>query len=403
MPTPLLTLDNRTARRLWLHLQGMLEKTNTSQGDYGALATIRKLGMVQLDTINTVARAHHHILWSRQQRYRQVDYNTLLGSTPSAFEHFSHDAAILPLEIYPYWRRQRQRRCSQYNTGILGKHPYASSIQKQIKAQIERTGPMCSRDFIKTHPQKADKTKHAWARPPHKIALDYLWLKGELGVSHRQGFIKFYDLAERLLPADVRYHKIAVPEQINFLCRSALERLGFATAREIQAFYDACDLDEVKRWLDKNPSKVQQITMQTFDGEYVQRYAPANLEQMLLSIPEPKRTLKIVNPFDPIVRDRRRLKELFGMDYRIEIYTPAKKRRYGYYVYPVLEADRISARIDVSCHKKHNILNVTAWWLEAGIRHSNAQSSRLQRELKRLSKLAGVCAVSDIPAPKKHL
>lgn len=383
-------------------MQGMLEKSGTAKGSHGALATIRKLGMVQLDSISTVARAHHHILWSRQQGYRQSDYNTLLGSSPSAFEHFSHDAALLPLDIYPYWRRQHQRRSSQYNTGVLGKQRGAATIQKQIMAQIERLGPMCSRDFTRTHHQKADKTRHAWARPPHKIALDFLWLKGELGVSHRHGFIKYYDLAERLLPPELRNCTISVAEQIDFLCSSAMQRLGFATAREIQAFYDACDLDEVKRWLNTNPSQVRKIAVQTFDGEYVQRYAPANLEQLLLGVPEPKRTLKIINPFDPVVRDRTRLKELFGMDYRIEIYTPAAKRRYGYYVYPVLEADRMSARIDVSCNKKHGVLDVTAWWLEAGIKHSNAQICRLQSELKRLTKLAGMSAVGNIPAPVKH-
>lgn len=402
MPTSLFTVDNRKARRLWLHLQGMLQTCPLSENGPVALSTIKKLGMVQLDSINSVARAHHHILWSRQPSYEPNRYNELLGSSPFAFEHFSHDAVLLPLDIYPYWRRQHQRQSNRYKAGSLGKHLGKSAMQKQIMAQIERTGPMCSRDFTKTHPEKADKSLHAWARPPHKLALDYLWLKGDLGVSHREGFIKYYDLIERLIPSSVRSHRLPVTEQIDFLCRSALERLGFATASEIQAFYDACDLDEVKHWLKSDSSGVQQISVQKFNGEYVQRYAPLNLEQLLHDVPEPKRVTRVISPFDPVARDRSRLQALFGMDYRIEIYTPAAKRRYGYYVYPVLEFDRMSARIDLKCNKVQNTLDVTAWWLEDGVKNSRAQTKRLNMELKRLARLAGMPAVGDIPEPTRH-
>lgn len=395
-------LDNQQTRRLWLHLQGLLTPPHSEQSTQTVLDTVRQLGMVQLDSIDNIARAHHHILWSRHVSYRQEDYNTLLRHNPTVFEHFSHDAVILPLDIYSFWQRQRQRRSAAYKRGALGKQLGGAKVQKQIVAQIKKRGPMCSRDFADTHKQRADKSVHAWMRPPHKLALDYLWLKGDLCVSHRQGFIKYYDLSDRLLPSDVRHQLYSEKKQIDFLCMSALQKLGFATAKEIQGFYDACDLTEVKQWIEKNTDRISEITVQSFDGSPLKRYAPAGIEATVEALPEPCSRLRIVNPFDPLVRDRTRLQQLFGMHYRIEIYTPPAKRQYGYYVYPVLEADRIVARIDVGADQKRDILDVRAWWLEPGVKHSARRCQRLRGELKRLARLANVSQVSEIPSASAH-
>lgn len=380
----------------------MLSSPRAARSDQDILDTVRQLGMVQLDSINTVVRAHHHILWSRHPGYRQKDYNSLLGAAPTVFEHFSHDAVILPLELYPWWQRQHQRRSEVYKRGALGKQLAGVKVQKQMLQQIRHNGPKCSRDFADTHTQRADKSVHAWMRPPHKLALDYLWLKGDLCVSHRQGFIKYYDLAERVIPSRIRDTSFSHKEQIDYLCNAALQRLGFATAKDIQQFYDACDLTEVKRWLQQNASGIREVTVQTQDGKLLQRYAPADIEDDLQALPQPGRRLRILSPFDPVVRDRTRLKQLFGMHYRIEIYTPAAKRQYGYYVYPVLEADKIVARIDLSADPKRDILDVKAWWLEPGEKNSAGRNQRLHSELKRLAKLANISSVSDIPAPSKH-
>ena len=366
------------------------------------LDTVKQLGMVQLDSINNVVRAHHHILWSRHCGYREADYNSLLGTKPSVFEHFSHDAAILPIQIYPYWQRQQERRSSTYKRGALGKQLAGAKVQKQMLAQIEQNGPMCSRDFSATHTQRADKAVHAWMRPPHKLALDYLWLKGDLCVSHRKGFTKYYDIAERVVPAQLAQRKYSGEEQIDFLCQSAMQRLGFASAAEIQRFYDACDLAEVKHWIDANPSRYCQVEVEGNDGRTTSMYAPVNIAASLDSLPEPSRRLRIINPFDPVVRDRARLKQLFGMTYRIEIYTPASQRTYGYYIYPILEGDRLCARIDVRANRSSNQLEVAAWWLEPGIRKSNGRKKRLLSELARIARLADVEPPDDLPDPSEH-
>lgn len=390
------------ARLLWLDLQDLLISPARKASGHNSIGTVHKLGMVQLDSINAVVRAHHHILWSRNSAYREPDYNQLLGTAPRVFEHFSHDAAILPLDIYPYWQRQRQRRAKGFNSGSWGKQLAGPRVQKQIVSLIEQTGPMCSRDFAHIHTQKADKSLHPWMRPPHKLALDYLWLKGILCVSHRQGFIKYYELAERVIPADLRKQKVSTNEQINFLCRSALERLGFASAADIQRFYGACELAEVKHWLKQQGNAIVDVFVEAHNGDKLQMFAMADVPDRLGKLTATAPRMRILSPFDPLVRDRVRLEKLFGMQYRIEIFTPAAKRKYGYYVYPILEANRMTGRIDVRADRKSGMLNVHAWWLEPGVRPSAARTQRLYSELKRLAKLAGLSEVSDIPAPSTH-
>ena len=397
-----MVLSNQQARRLWLHLQGMLGTPHSTGSLHRAIDTVRQLGMVQLDSIGSLARAHHHILWSRQPAYRPDDYNLMLGSKPSAFEHFSHDAVILPLELYPFWQCQRQRRARQYKNGTWGRNLPGKKVQKQILQEIETHGPMCSRDFSSIFSQKADKSVHAWMRPPHKLALDYLWMQGELCVSHRAGFVKYYDLRERIIPSEFAQVAHTHAAQRDALCRQALQRLGFASATEIQKFYDALEPADVKRWLDRESSSIEPMTVKTCQGDTLSFYALKDTIDSIQALPTPSQRLRIVSPFDPIARDRVRLKYLFGMEYRIEIYTPAAKRRYGYYVYPILEGDRFTARIDVSANRETDTLDIRAWWLEPGIQHNNARLKRLHSELVRLARLAGVSHVGKVPLPSAH-
>ena len=234
-------------------------------------------------------------------------------------------------------------------------------------------------------------------RPAHKLALDFLWLSGTLSVSHRVKFSKYYDLTERVIPAHYREQQYSDQEQINWLCESAMDRLGFASALEIQKFWEACDLSEVQAWIKSRAQSLVQVEIVGADGECTKAYAPAHIEAELNALEKPSSRIRIVNPFDPVARDRDRLKRLFGFDYRIEIYTPASKRLYGYYVYPILEGDRFIGRIDVRADRKNDVLNTTAWWLERGIEVSAGRIERIERELLRLAKLANVRETAPLP------
>jgi uncharacterized protein len=380
-----ITLTNRDARWLWLERQE-LANPPTGPADDQALSTIiARLGFVQLDTIRVVARAHDHILWSRRQNYREVMLDDLVKRR-AVFEHFTHDASVIPMEFYPYWRRQYERlrtRVESYRWHEI--MPSKKQCEKILK-RIEGEGPLSTRHFDAAR----SKSKHAWARPPHKVALDYYWYAGVLATCHRRNFIKYYDLAERVIPAKQRKKRLSDALQIDWLCTNALERLGFASEGDLQRFWGAVELNEVKAWAKKRRKNIVDVEIRSADGAAFNALALAGIEDRLRQLKAPTSRLRILNPFDPVIRDRSRLKRLFGFDYRVEMFTPAAKRQYGYYVYPMLEGDRFVGRIEVKADRKAGNLNVINMWWEESIRITGARRRKLDAELERMGRFIGV-------------
>jgi len=312
-----LRIPNREARRLWLHSQLLLTEPTGAFKHDDLAELIKRLGFVQLDTIRVVARAHDHILWSRNQNYREPMLGKALTEHRYVFEHFTHDASVIPTEFYPYWQRQFRRMGKATSTGNWGKALPPKSERDKILKRIEQEGPLCTRDF-----EGKKKTKRVWARPPHKYALDHMWYAGLLATSHRENFTKFYDLATRVIPAEHREANHSDAAQLDWLCHQSIDRLGFGTEGSIQRFWDAATNLEVKNWVAKQKHLVP-VEIETAEGTWDAAYAHADIEERLASLPKPSSRLRIVNPFDPVIRDRNRLQKLFGFDYRIEIFVPA--------------------------------------------------------------------------------
>ena len=401
-----LPIDNAAARRLWLSCQGLSRsgfgapsdghRTSPTSVLDAAGAVVDGLGMVQLDPIRTVARAHEHILWSRCSRARPPTFERLI-ETRRVFEHFSHDAVILPISLWPYWRRQRARRARTLERGSWGQSLPPPAVRAAVLARIEREGALCSRDFERSGPRTG-----AWSKPPHKVALDWLWLSGALAVSHRRGFLKHYDLAERVIPDAVREEARDDTVQIDRLCREALLRLGVASVGELQRFWDAVTRAEAQAWVDTHRHELVDVLVTAADGRRSLAVAPADVEARLSSSREPGSRLRIVNPFDPIVRERARLERLFGFDYRIEIYVPPAKRRYGYYVFPLLEGTRPVGRAEIRANRERDRLETPALWLEPGVRFGRGRRARLEAELGRFARLAGVSGADEAPEPREN-
>lgn len=379
----MLKIPNRQARWLWLEAQGL---STTPTGKLDLIGIIRQLGLVQLDTIEVIARAHHHILWSRNQNYREGDLNKLLKSR-QVFEHFSHDACVMPMEHLPYWQRQFTRHRDRIlNAGWFKSMPDAAG-RAEIIERIRREGPLSTHDFD----TKIIDRSHAWARPPHKLGLDFLWYSGELATCHRRGFTKVYDLAERVFPADLRAKGLAENTQIDRLCHSALLRLAFGTTGEIQRFWEAMTAKEARIW--SETANLEEVLVQGADRSWSKAYALQGIEERLSATDAPTSRLRILNPFDPVVRDRTRLARLFGFDYRIEIFVPKVKRRWGYYVYPLLEGDRFVGRIEAKADRKAGHLTVLNLWPEPGVRWGAARGEKLSAELARMARFVGVSDV----------
>lgn len=378
-----LQISNRDARRLWLDAQG-LAATPTGKLDLDGL--IQALGFVQLDTIQVVSRAHHHILWSRNQNYRERMLNKHMAEHRLVFEHFTHDASVIPMAFYPLWQRQFRRlekkvRGWEWHRGMLDEQG-----RNSIKDRIRKEGPLCTKAFD----TKVEGEKKMWARPPHKLALDYMWYAGELSTSHRENFTKFYDLSERVIPEDLRAHTPSDEDQIDWLCRNALDRMAFGSEGDIQRFWAAVSNSEAKRWATRHVADLVPVEISCADKSTVCILAPPDIEDRLAKAQAPTSRLRILNPFDPVIRDRNRLKRLFGFDYTVEMFVPAAKRRWGYYVYPLLEGDRFVGRIEVKADRKAGQLNVLRLWLESKVTWTPARAEKLDAELARLARFVGL-------------
>jgi uncharacterized protein YcaQ len=383
--TPL-RIPNGTARQLWLSAN-LLTDTPTGPLDLGAL--IQSLGFVQLDTIQVVSRAHHHILWSRNQKYRETMLDRCLAKDRAVFEHFTHDASVLPMQFLPMWQRQFRRMKDKVGrSSWYGKHLDPDHLD-HIKRRITEEGPLSTHDFD----TKIQGAREMWKRPPHKIGLDYLWYAGELATCHRDGFTKYYDLAERVFPDDLRTQDMPDQDQIDWLCHAALDRIGVGTLGEIRKFWDATEVSEVTDWSERQSASLIPIEVQSADGIWTKAFAAPDIEERIAVLTAPTSRLRILNPFDPAIRDRARLKRLFGFEYTVEMFVPAAKRIWGYYVYPLLEGERFVGRIEVKADRKQGLLTVQNLWWEPGVRASAQRQRKLDGELDRLARLAGVSEV----------
>lgn len=381
-----LKIRNRDARNLWLAQQG-LGRPPTGALDLKNI--IHKLGFVQLDTIRVVARAHDHILWSRNQHYREPMLNKLLAKDRAVFEHYTHDASVIPTEFYPMWRRQFRRKQEEIERFGWYKSMLDAKGRADLKDRIKTEGPLSTHAFD----TKIEGKKEMWARPPHKLALDYMWYTGELATSHRENFKKFYDLRERVIPDHLHDQVHDEETQLDWLCRAALDRIGFGSPGEIQRFWEAASAKEVKHWLDGAQGTLIPVEVEGADRSWMKGFAPADIEARLSALEPATSRLRILNPFDPVIRDRNRLERLFGFEYRVEMFVPAAKRKWGYYVFPLLEGDRFVGRLEAKADRAKGILHVNSIWPEPGVKWTEARDRKLHAELDRFGRFVGLKSV----------
>jgi len=387
-PAPL-TISNTLARRIFMERQGLLAPPTPKQSKADLLALIEKLGFVQVDSIATVERAHHMILHTRNQTYRREHLAELIESDRALFENWTHDASIIPVTFYPQWQRRFERDGASLRARWQKwRREGFEEMLEGVVAHIEREGPVLSRSF------GSDEKKSNggwWDWHPSKTALEYLWRTGRLAVTRREAFQKVYDLTERVIPMIHREGAVSDKELVDWKCRNALERLGFATPGELAAFWGGMPAAEAQTWCRSRKGRTfPRVMIEAADGSKPKEAlaCPSILALTQDALTPPAR-LRVVSPFDPVIRDRKRLKRLFNYHYRIEVFVPEPKREYGYYVFPLLEGDRFIGRIDMKRNLKTRILNVTGLWWEPGIKPSRQRQAKLDAELRRLARFSG--------------
>jgi uncharacterized protein YcaQ len=389
-----LTIRAPQARRLALHLQGLAAPPRRRLPAGGLLDLIERLGFLQVDSINTVARAHHMILFARNETYRPALLKRLHEDERALFEHWTDRiASLLPVRFYPYWRLRFAREQAAVEARF--RRWFGDGFALELDRLLERIradGAIRARDL---EALRARPSGGWWDWHAGKTALEYLWRTGRLAIAGRDGFQKIYDLPERVIPEAARRHRPDEAELIDWACRSALERLGVASPGEIARFFGLISVEEAKAWcLGHLGDAVVPAIVSAANGAPPRRMlARPDLEAVLAALPEPPPRLRALNPFDPLLRDRARLARLFGFDYRIEVFVPAARRTYGYYVFPLLEGDALVGRLDMRADRAAGILEVNGLWMEPGCRLTPGRRRRLEAELERIRRFADVDAV----------
>jgi len=375
-------LDLARARAIALRAQGLREEAPYGLGLDGARRALEHLGYVQIDTIAVVERAHHHVWWSRVPDYRPERTDELVRSG-GAYEYWSHAASYLPMRDFRYSLPRMRHHAKELHWA-----EDSTELQralKRVRKIISERGPVRARDFEESEPTR----KGTWGSGKiERRALHELWMRGVLMIASREGFEKYYDLRERVLPSGVDVSLPRPTEVADFLIHRTLRAHGVAREAEMHYMQRGAFAATIRERLARAVKRGEIVAVQ-IDGTRKPAYAyPAMLEEVL---PEASRSARVLSPFDNAVIQRERLRWLFDFDYQIECYVPAPKRRYGHFVLPVLYGDNFVARLEAKAHRAKSTLEVTKVWPEPGFEKDAAFRQALQVELEKFAAFNG-CA-----------
>jgi uncharacterized protein YcaQ len=385
------------ARLLLMGAQGLLSDPGRGATPAALFDLVRRMGFVQLDSINYVERAHHLTLFSRLFDYRREHLARLLERDRSLFEHWTHDASAVPTEWFAHWKPRFARAGARIRGSAWWQERMGGDADRHIDAvreRIRREGPLRSQDF--EHERGASSAWWGWK--PQKAALEYLWHTGELVVVRRENFQKVYDLTERVFPEQHRAPAPAEEEHTEWACSTALERLGVATPKELSEFWDSIDIARARGWCERaaRAGRVVPVLVEPLgDGASKPRasYALPDWERRFKRLPGPPPLTRLLSPFDPVLRDRARALRLFGFDYRFEAFVPGPRRKFGYYVLPALEGERLVGRIDPKFERGEGVLRVRRVYWEPGVRATRERVKGLKEAAGRLAHFIGAGGV----------
>ena len=337
------SISAQNARKLILQNQGVHQSGGFGRGESAIGNVVERLGYIQIDTISVVARAHHHVLWSRAPGYKPQHLESLVAKR-ELYEYWSHAAAYLPMRDYRYSLIQK-------NAIKAGDSPWGNTDPKNIKFVLERIhaeGPLQARDFADTRPAHSSGW---WDWKPAKRALEYLFMCGELMISERRGFQKVFDLPERVLPNGL---DLSTPTLEEFSRHLILRYLA------ANAIGSAAHISYLRRGMKSLVSEtcrqlVEEGVLVEVNVNGISFYAQADIEQALAKSLS-RQKVKILSPFDNLLIQRKRTRLLFGFDYQIECYIPAAKRVYGYFALPLLWGRAFAGRMDAKIDRTSGVL-----------------------------------------------
>jgi uncharacterized protein len=346
-----------TARELLLAAQGLGSVPERATKD-DVRGIIRRMGVLQIDSISVVARSPYLVLWSRLGSYEPRWLDELLAEG-ALFEYWSHAACFIPIEDYGLYRRLMIEGGEKTRSWMQAHHEEIEHVLERVS----ENGPVRAAEFARTD----GKAGGWWEWKPEKRALEHLFAAGELMISRRENFHRVYDLRERVLAKALPDWEDALApneqEVRRALALKTVRALGVALARWVPDYFRT-PKKGVSGLLEELADEGSLLRARIEDEPAYLHPDNAGLAEEILSGGLRSSVTTLLSPFDPVVWDRARALELFGFEYKIEVYTPAARRRYGYYSLPILHSGSLVGRLDAKAHRKQGTFEVKAIHLE---------------------------------------
>ena len=353
------TLSIAQARRIALAAQGFTLPDRSKPVTWSRMNTmIRQINLLQIDSVNVLVRSHYMPLYSRLGAYPHatLDARTFSNKKRSMFECWAHEASLIPLDLHPLmrWRMNRARAGSATYGSMSRFARDEAAYVKSVLDFVSRHGSTTVSDL----PDAGKSVGGWWGWSKGKMALETLFDQGLVTTATRRGFERVYDLPDRVIPSEILGHPTPdEPDCFRQLLELSARALGIGTEFDLRDYF-RLPVAETKKALAELIEDGTLLPVAVEDWKH-QAYLHKDAK-----LPRKAGGTALLSPFDPLVWERPRAERLFDFHYRIEIYTPAPKRKFGYYVLPFLHGDRIAGRVCLKADRQNGVLRANASHLE---------------------------------------
>jgi uncharacterized protein len=361
---PAFSLSGKEARQMVLRAQGFADNSAVQPRPRKLAAMVRQLGLLQIDSVNVLVRAHYMPLFSRLGRYsrEQLDELSYRRGKRIFFEYWGHEASLIPLEYFPFfrWRMHRAERGEEIYQSLARLAHDRPDFVDAVFAEVGARGPISAGQLQKALVgSSAIGTRGWWGWTDSKRALEWLFWTGKITTAFRRNFERVYDLTERVFPKQILEAVPSEEEAQRELVRLAARALGVATESDLRDYF-RLDVAETRTRI-AELVEMGDLLQGEVDGWSRPAFAVPDLR-----IPRRLEGSALLSPFDPLIWERSRTERLFDFKYRIEIYTPAARRQHGYYVLPFLLKNRLLGRVDLKADRQRSVLEVRSAHAEPG-------------------------------------
>lgn len=372
----MIKISKNKAKNIWIRSQALDQKSPFGKGLKAVSKAISHLGYVQIDAINVIERAHHHILYNRIPDYESNFLHLAQSQEKIIFEYWTHALSYLPLDAYKYF----MAKMNEYDNSREGWFGTVTDDEyKKVKTLLKNTGAISIRDI--KDDLLIEKT-HAWgSSKPSKKALELGFLKGDFVIAERDGILKKYDLTGRHFDWKTKPKMATEAEYCNYLLERSLKAQGIINIDSV-CYLEPKMKQAIGRLIERKVKSKELLEIKIENIEKESLYAqPETLDQ---KNSRSDRT-HILSPFDPLIIQRKRLKNIFDYGHLFEAYIPKEKRRFGYFSLPVLHQNNIIALLDLKTDRIKNKLLIQNWvWLNESKSSSNKQT--IENELDKFEK-----------------